>query len=686
MLIHRYVSVFALISVLLLANLTVGCFSSDNKSFEFPLELEGTVPVLEIGDKWIHKGPIDGVTYTMMDEVIGEDIVEDKDCYIMISVLNPPFMGACESVSTIEKSTMDTITFQISGEYDETLLNTVRSYSYEYSEPDYPRYVGKKWQVTETETSATVVEDEIYGETEITVFEYEVEAIEEITLAAGSFRCFKVNKYDDTGSILTTSWYSDLVKGYKVKQIDHETDETMELVGYSVTHSGTLVSGGSVRGIAGSCATEYTAEYLPEILTGNPTITEVETVFDTFMQAARTKNTDGALNVCHEELFQEKSDLEFLIEAYYSAYFEDYTHIEVIDSHIGEIDNFTGEMNPEFRDKRNAVLRGYVNYSSDRKCYFEFRALEIDDNWKLSNFRIVEDDSTESPLYSSEEPYPGESIGLAINNIRLCSDVRDGSHYTLNPEKEYLQGQVVYLLFDAYGLTSREIGNQSAIHLQISQATMYDSEGTEVWSYPEPLDIRETYIGGVQDYLPVWLNFATPLMASAGNYSVEIELTDMWSGEREVARASFVIKESTITIDNINLCSEVTGFGEFTIQPHSTYAAGEKVIIYVEFPGIEVCEIEGNSSILVKVPELKLYDPQGDVALEINDLVSESAQYTDELSATPYLSFWVSTSIDFLPGEYSVEFTIEDGCTGDSVKETVYFLVDDSTPEDILET
>jgi hypothetical protein len=60
-----------------------------------------------------------------------------------------------------------------------------------------------------------------------------VESIEEITVAAGTFKCFKVVTYDDEGVKLETSWYSDKVKA-KVKSILHESGDTRELQSYSV--------------------------------------------------------------------------------------------------------------------------------------------------------------------------------------------------------------------------------------------------------------------------------------------------------------------------------------------------------------------------------------------------------------------------------------------------------------------
>jgi hypothetical protein len=66
-------------------------------------------------------------------------------------------------------------------------------------------------------------------ETKTINYIYKVEGIEEITVPAGKFRCFKVVQYDDTDNPLSTLWESDRVRQYLVRSVDHETGEVIEL-------------------------------------------------------------------------------------------------------------------------------------------------------------------------------------------------------------------------------------------------------------------------------------------------------------------------------------------------------------------------------------------------------------------------------------------------------------------------
>ena len=82
-------------------------------------------------------------------------------------------------------------------------------------------------------TRVEVWGDETETESRTKTSTYKVEAIEEITVPAGKFSCFKIVEYDDTGQEHVTQWYSDKVKRF-VKRIEHGDAETMELKSYSV--------------------------------------------------------------------------------------------------------------------------------------------------------------------------------------------------------------------------------------------------------------------------------------------------------------------------------------------------------------------------------------------------------------------------------------------------------------------
>ena len=134
----------------------------------------------------------------------------------------------------LDKLTLNTLRIQISGGTGVPFVGVV-TYSYApIGVTKYPLVVGKEITFTETETSDITVLGEKETTSETSTYTYKVESIEQVTVPAGTFRCFKVVKYDEGGSAIETRWGSDAVKGFEVKGIDHESGDTSELISYSL--------------------------------------------------------------------------------------------------------------------------------------------------------------------------------------------------------------------------------------------------------------------------------------------------------------------------------------------------------------------------------------------------------------------------------------------------------------------
>ena len=94
--------------------------------------------------------------------------------------------------------------------------------------------MGKKITLTEMESIEQSFAGNQETEENTETYTYVVEAIEPVTVPAGTFRAFKVVKYDEDGEPSETTWSSDAIKGFDVKTIDHEEGETFELTSYSL--------------------------------------------------------------------------------------------------------------------------------------------------------------------------------------------------------------------------------------------------------------------------------------------------------------------------------------------------------------------------------------------------------------------------------------------------------------------
>jgi len=196
---------------------------------------EGALPTLNLGDRWVYTITTDGHRHTWTEEVTGEEMLAGRDCYVDDVSIDPPFAGIVSSArGWFEKETLMTLGLQMSGEFMGFPYVVSEDTSYE-GPPLFPLEVGKQVESTVTSTVTMTIMGETETETETSSSTLEVEKIEDITVTAGTFRCFKIVRYDEYGTAVWTTWYSDKVKNSRgVKSIDNETGETMELQSYSV--------------------------------------------------------------------------------------------------------------------------------------------------------------------------------------------------------------------------------------------------------------------------------------------------------------------------------------------------------------------------------------------------------------------------------------------------------------------
>jgi hypothetical protein len=222
------------LTVAALAAGATGCGGGENAT---PTgEIEGPLPNLHIGDKWVSRVTSVDLEYTITEEVTGEDMAEGKDCYVVDASFDPPVGGAFDSArGSLEKATMFPIRVEMSGEPRDVPVTMMATHSYQFTgEPLYPLYVGKEIEVAQTTTTTIALGGESDTETETETYTYKVETIEDITVAAGTFRCFKVVRYDEQGTALASSWESPETRQHTVKEISHVDGEATELISYSL--------------------------------------------------------------------------------------------------------------------------------------------------------------------------------------------------------------------------------------------------------------------------------------------------------------------------------------------------------------------------------------------------------------------------------------------------------------------
>lgn len=197
---------------------------------------EGILPVLSIGDKWTVKWKIDVFEYNVTMEVMGEDITDGKNCYVMQATFEPAFQGIVTSANIkYEKATMQEVRMQMSGKVQDQTFVSATAYSHTLSgSPLYPITVGTENKVVTTETQTITVAGQKQTQTNTHTVISKVEKIEDVILPAGTFRCFKIVRYDEQGKVLSTSWACDKTK-IDIKNVESGANGlTVELVSYNI--------------------------------------------------------------------------------------------------------------------------------------------------------------------------------------------------------------------------------------------------------------------------------------------------------------------------------------------------------------------------------------------------------------------------------------------------------------------
>lgn len=198
-------------------------------------EKKAQLPEYKIGNQWIYKMEYKGLIHDVTIDITDTDVVDNKECYVAVWNYQPALEGVITNMSTwMDKATIFPTRAQMTGSMMGLPYSMIVNFSYVFHDQEWwPLEVGKEIRISETIDRTTKALGLENKETERKTSTYEVVRIEEITILAGTFKCFKIVEHDETGMKLSETWYSDDVKN-DVKYIDYEEEYTIELKSYSL--------------------------------------------------------------------------------------------------------------------------------------------------------------------------------------------------------------------------------------------------------------------------------------------------------------------------------------------------------------------------------------------------------------------------------------------------------------------
>jgi len=202
--------------------------------------LEGQFPTIQVGDQWVWSYAMEETTYTLTEEITGEETVEGRDCYVTDMSFDPVMSSTHDGVvytTTSMKYWGDKATGLLGVKMETTttgngqVFTSSATYSYNPWTSLFPLEVGK--EIETEKTTINYFEGEQYGETEVSTEKYTVVSKEDVTVTAGTFSCWKITYYDSALDTTQTMWWSDEAKTM-VKMTDADGKTIMELQSYSV--------------------------------------------------------------------------------------------------------------------------------------------------------------------------------------------------------------------------------------------------------------------------------------------------------------------------------------------------------------------------------------------------------------------------------------------------------------------
>lgn len=194
---------------------------------------EGVLPTLYVGDQWVYREIYNSVAYTVTEKIVGEELIQGKNCYVKEVTYDPSLSGVSQETYWIEKATLDILREQFSFVYSGTTATCSAVYALNYSGDErWPLTLGSEWTENGTITTTCVALGASNTDTTTYIMNYKVEKVEDTTVGAGTFRCFKAVAYEN-GVATQNSWYSDKAKTFV--RIDYLTSQdSIQLLSYSV--------------------------------------------------------------------------------------------------------------------------------------------------------------------------------------------------------------------------------------------------------------------------------------------------------------------------------------------------------------------------------------------------------------------------------------------------------------------
>ena len=161
---------------------------------------------------------------------------------------------------------------------------------------------------------------------------------------------------------------------------------------------------------------------------------------------------------------------------------------------------------------------------------------------------------------------------------------------------------------------------------------------------------------------------------NAGTYTVSLTVSNAVSSDTREKKDYITI--TSFVVRRIEMCSNVIDSSNYTIQPNATFHVGDLVWVYLEVVGFDQQKTDGTYETRVKWQQVRFYDPDGKVLLDLSDVYEFHDTY-DTIIQFVWFRFPIGEAEPTDPlGEYKVEVKLEDKLSGGTATESITFILE----------
>lgn len=122
--------------------------------------------------------------------------------------------------------------------------------------------------------------------------------------------------------------------------------------------------------------------------------------------------------------------------------------------------------------------------------------------------------------------------------------------------------------------------------------------------------------------------------------------------------------KDTLLIRSAEVCFDVRGDRDYTVQPGATFNRGERVWVYFEARGITSKKAGDKFEVWTTFSDAKLYDPNNHIIEHVEDIADfHDMSFVEPVGYCWYYVYYDIEQTDSV-GQYRFEFTVTDELSG----------------------